>query len=126
MDNLSFDQKIAMLATAKTPQEKAELISKFSNNADFYVAMNSKTMPLEQYMKLNYGKFKPVRDRAALLRSQIKNKGWTDKKYEKYLGELPEDLIKDRPEFSAYVPKKQRDENMRAFFKNYPEYSVDF
>ena len=126
MDNLTFEQQIMMLAAAKGTPKYAELLNKFtSTDKDVFLAFNAKSIPFEKYMEMNREKFQPVADRAAYIRTQIKNRGWTDKKYEKYLGELPEDLVRERPEFSPYLPKKQRDENMRNFFKKYPQFRVD-
>lgn len=125
MDNLTFENKIALLALANSPKEKAELIAKFSNNAEFFVALNSKTMPLEQYMELNKEEFSVVARKAKTARDSMKNKGWTDKKYQRYLAELPEKLVLQRPEFNAHLPRKVLAENIRKFLAAYPQFRVD-
>ena len=122
---LTFENKIALLALAKTPAEKAALIKKFSTKADFFLAVNKRTMPLKQYMALNKHRFAEVVNRAKNLRDNMKNKGWTDKKYQKYVAELPEDLINDRPEFSASLDRKVFAENVRKFLIDYPMFRVD-
>lgn len=124
-NNLTFENKVALLALAKSPKEKAELIAKFSNNAEFFIAINRRTMPLSQYMELNKEKFAVVAKRAKHLRDSMKNKGWTDKKYQKYTAELPEDLVNDRPEFSAYLDQKILAKNIQAFLALYPQFRVD-
>lgn len=121
----SFEQKIALLVLAKNPKEKAELIQKFSNNTEFFTGFNARTMPFEQYMKLNAAKFAVVAKRAKLARDNMKNKGWTDKKYQKYLAELPEDLFLERPEFNSHQPQKVLDRNIQNFLIKYPEFRVD-
>ena len=120
-----FEQKIAMLVMAKNPKEKAELISKFSNNTEFFTGFNARTMPLEQYMQLKAKKFAVVAQRAKQARDNMKNHGWTDKKYQRYLAELPEDLFLERPEFNAHQPQKVLDQNIRNFLVKYPEFRVD-
>lgn len=125
MDNLTFEQKVAMLAMAKSPQEKQALIAKFSTNAAFFLGINKRTMPLKQYMDMNRDKFAVVAERAKDLRKNMKNKGWTDKKYQKYKAELPEDLFNDRPEFSAYLPQPELQANIKAFLVQYPMFRVD-
>lgn len=125
MDSLSFENRVALLALAKSPKEKAELIAKFSNNAEFFIGINKRTMPLSQYMELNKERFAIVAARAKTMRDSMKNKGWTDKKYQKMLAELPEDLVNDRPEFSAYLDKKVLAKNMKAFLEMYPQFRVD-
>jgi hypothetical protein len=121
----SFEQKIAMLALAKSPKEKAELVTKFSNNTEFYAAINRKTIPLDKYMELHKAEFAVVANRAKRIRDGIRNQGWTDKRYQKYTGELPERLLLERPEFSASLPRKQLGENIRAFLSAYPQFRVD-
>jgi hypothetical protein len=125
MDNLSFEQKIVLLALAKNPKEKAELVSKFSNNKEFFMGVNRRTMPLAQYMELNKDKFAPVAAKAKVLRDNMKNKGWTAKKYQKYLAEIPQEIFTDRPEFSAYLPQEQLKKNIEAFLSMYPQFRVD-
>lgn len=125
MDNYSFEEKVVLLALANTPKEKQELIKKFSTNKEFFVAINRKTMPLAQYMELNKEKFAVVARKAKRLRDSMKNKGWTDKKYQKYTAELPEDLINDRPEFSATLDRKVFADNVRKFLRSYPQFRVD-
>jgi hypothetical protein len=125
MDELTFDQKVAMLALAKNAKEKAELIRRFSNNKEFFIGINRRTMPLAQYMELNKEKFAVVAARAKRLRDAMRNKGWTDKKYQRYSAEMPEDLFNDRPEFNAHLPQKQLAENIRKFLIQYPMFRVD-
>lgn len=125
MDNLSFEQKIVALALANTPKEKKELIDKFSNNAEFFATINARTMPFEQYMKMHYEEFKPIIAEATRMRAQVNNKGWTEKKYQKYMGELPQRMLNERPEFSAFLPRKVFSANVRRFFDLYPEFRVD-
>ena len=122
---LSFEQKVAMLALANSPQEKADLIAKFSNNKEFFVAINRRTMPLAQYMELNKTKFAPVAAKAKWVRDNMKNHGWTDKKYQKYMAELPQELFYDRPEFSSYLPQVQLKKNIESFLSTYPQFRVD-
>lgn len=110
---------------AKSPQEKADLISKFSSDTEFFSKFNSKTMPLDQYMRLNAARFSSVAQRAKVARDGMRNKGWTDKKYQKYIAELPEDLFLERPEFSARLPRKVLAENVRRFLNTYPQFRVD-
>lgn len=124
-DNLTFENKIAMLVLAKTPQEKAELVAKFSNNKEFFIGYNAHVMPLAQYMELNKEKFASVAQRAKVARDNMKNKGWTDKKYQKYMAELPEALFLDRPEFNSHLPQKQLAANIRSFLAQYPQFRVD-
>lgn len=125
MENLSFDQKITLLAMAKNAKEKSALIDKFSSNAEFYLGFNARTMPLKQYMDLKREKFKHVVAKAKTIRDNIKNKGWTDKKYQRYWAELPEDLFLERPEFNAHLPQKTLTANIRAFLADYPMFRVD-
>lgn len=125
MDNLSFENKVALLALAKNAREKAELIKKFSSNTEFYMNFNARTMPLEQYMDLNAKDFAVVARRAKELRDNMKNKGWTDKKYQKYTAELPEKLILERPEFSANLDRKIFKQNVNRFLERYPQFRVD-
>jgi hypothetical protein len=125
MENLSFENKIALLALAKTPTEKAALIAKFSNNAEFFMGVNRRTMPLKQYMELNKEKFREVANRARTMRDSMKNHGWTDEKKQKIIAELPEDLVNDRPEFSAHLDRKVFGENVRKFLLEYPAFRVD-
>lgn len=125
MDNLSFEQKIAALLTARTPQERAEMVRKFSTNAEFFVRTNAAIIPLDQYMKLNREKFRPVAEKAAFIRSNIKNRGWTDRKYQKYLAELPPQLFDERPEFSAKLDRRVLKKNIDAFLRSYPMFRVD-
>lgn len=122
---MTFEQKIAALALARNQKEKQELINRFSNDQEFFVAVNASTMPLDQYMQLKAEKFKVVAERAKHARMNMKNKGWTDKKYQKYVAELPEDLFFDRPEFSVYLPQKQLQKNIRDFLVKYPQFRVD-
>jgi hypothetical protein len=125
MENLSFEQRIAMLALAKSPKEKAELITKFSNNREFYASINRRNIPLDKYMELHKEEFAAVAARAKRIRDGINNKGWTKEKYQKYTGEIPERLLLERPEFSATLPRKKLGENIRLFLKMYPQFSVD-
>lgn len=125
MDNLSFEQKVVMLALAKSPKEKADLVTQFSNNQQFFTAFNARRMPLDQYMKLNAKKFAIVAARAKILRDGMKNKGWTDKKYQKYMAELPEELLNERPEFNIHLSRKVLAENIRKFLNLYPQFRVD-
>ncbi len=122
---MTFEQKIAALVLARTPQEKQELINKFSSDTEFYLARNAPSMPLEKYMALNAEKFKPVVARAKVARDNMKNHGWTDKKYQKYVAELPEELFYDRPEFSVYLPQQQLQKNIKDFLIKYPQFRVD-
>ncbi len=125
MENTSFEQKIALLVLAKNPKEKAALIQKFSTNKDFFVGFNARTMPLAQYMKLKAPKFAVVAERARQARLNMKHGGWTDKKYQKYSAELPEDLFLERPEFNAHQPQKVLARNIRNFLTDYPQFRVD-
>jgi hypothetical protein len=125
MENYTFEQKIALLALANSPKEKAELIAKFSNSTEFFVAINRRTMPLSQYMELNKEKFAPVAAKAKWIRDSMKNHGWTDKKYQKYMAELPQELFYDRPEFSSYLPQAQLKKNIQSFLEAYPMFRVD-
>ena len=107
---MTFEEKMMLLASMKPGKEKQELLNKFTyGDKEFASRFYVDAVTLDQYMQANMERFKPVADRAAEIRKTMKNKGWSDKKYEKYLGELPEDLVKDRPEFSPYLPKKQRE-----------------
>ncbi len=125
MDNLTFEDKIALLVLANSPKEKADLITKFSNNKEFYTAFNARTLPLGKYMELNAEKFRPVAQKAKVARDNMRNKGWTDKKYQKYMAELPEQLFHERPEFSSYQPQKQLAANIKSFLIRYPQFRVD-
>ena len=122
---MNFEQKIALLVLAKNPKERAELVTKFSNDKEFFVTYNAKYIPLKQYMELNAEKFRPVAIRAKQIRDGIKNRGWTDKKYQKYLGEIPDQLFLERPEFSAYLPQKELQKNIENFLRDYPQFRVD-
>lgn len=121
---MTFEQKIALLAISD-PKKKLELINKFSTDAEFFVGFNARTMPLKQYMELKKEKFAEVVKRAKQARDNMRNKGWTDKKYQKYLAELPEDLFLERPEFNAHLTQKELNANIQAFLKDYPQFRVD-
>ena len=125
MDDLTFDQKISMLALAKTKEERAGLIKRFSTNAEFFVGVNARTMPLAQYMELKKDKFRQVANRAKVLRDSMQNRGWTDKKYQKYMAEIPEDLFLERPEFNAHLPQDVLKKNIQDFLSKYPQFRVD-
>ena len=125
-DNLSFEDKINLLAATPPGPKKHELIQKFaSSDSTFFKAINKSTMPLAQYMQLHAAEFSVVAERAKLIREGIKNKGWTDKKYQKYSAEIPERLCLERPEFSAALGRKKFGENVRAFLAQYPQFKVD-
>ena len=68
-------------------------------------------------MILKAMKFSVVSQRAKQARDNMKNRGWTDKKYQKFLGLLPEPMKSERPEFSHNLPKAEREKNLRAFLK---------
>lgn len=123
MENLSFERKLAMLALAKNPKEKAELLSKFSSSNDFHFNYKPGNMSMEEYMKQD--KFRAYLQHAKNTRDGMKNKGWTDKKYQKHIAEIPTDIFLQRPEFSAHLPRKVFAENMRKFLKDYPMFRVD-
>lgn len=122
---MTFEQKIAALVLTSDPKKKADLINKFSTDQDFFVRFNSRTMPLKQYMELKKEKFAEVVKRAAQARANMKNRGWTDKKYQRYLAEIPEDLFLERPEFNAHLPQKELKRNIEAFLAEYPQFRVD-
>lgn len=114
-----------MLALAKDATEKAALITRFSTNTEFFLGFNARTMPMKQYMELKAEKFKACAIKAKVIRDNIKNRGWTDKKYQKYLAELPEDLFLERPEFNAHLPAKVLAKNIENFLSAYPQFRVD-
>lgn len=113
------------LILAKSPKEKAELVTKYSTNKEFFLGYNKKRMPLAQYMELNKEKFAVVAARAKIMRDNMKNKGWTDKKHQRLMAEIPEDLFNERPEFSSTLPQKQLKKNIDAFLATYPMFRVD-
>lgn len=115
-----------MLIDAKGDTKKYnDLVTRFSNNKEFFSTFNAKRMPLDQYMSLHAEEFAVVAQRAKVARDNMRNRGWTDKKYQKYTAELPERLILERPEFSASLPRKQLAENIRKFLSLYPQFRVD-
>jgi alkylated DNA repair dioxygenase AlkB len=126
LNNLSFEDKINLMAATPPGPEKHALIQKLaSTDTEFFKAYNASTMPLDQYMKLHMEEFRPVIEKVKTIRMNINNRGWTDKKYQKYTAELPEKLILDRPEFNAHLPRKTFGENVRAFLIKYPMFRVD-
>ena len=122
---MSFEEKILALISAKNGNERQKLINKFSSEPEFASRYYIDAMSLDQYMQINAERFRPVAERAKILRDKIRNKGWTDKKYQKYLAELPEPLFTERLEFSNNLSKKIRDNNIRTFLNKYPQFRVD-
>jgi hypothetical protein len=121
----SFETKLLMLAVAKAGKERQELLNKFSADPMFASRFYVDAVTLDKYMEINAERFRPVAEKAAQLRAQMRNKGWTEKKYQKYLGELPEPMLFERPEFSSSLPQKIRDKNIRDFFTRFPAFRVD-
>ena len=122
---MTFEEKILALISAKDGNERQKLINKFSSEPEFASRYYVDATTLDQYMQINAKRFKPIADRAAYLRGLMRNKGWTDKRYQKYTGEIPEPLFLERPEFSSSIPRAIRDKNIRMFLQKYPQFRVD-
>lgn len=125
MDSLTFEDKVALLVLARDKKAKAELINRWNNDKEFYIKFNSRQIPLEKYMELNAERFRPIAEKAAIARMNMKNRGWTDKKYQKYIGELPEPLFHERSEFSGTLPQNVLKKNIHDFLTKYPAFRVD-
>ena len=123
---MTFEEKILLLASTPPGPEKQALLNKFTTgDIQFTSRYFLDAMPLDKYMEVNKERFRPVAEKAAEIRKDISNHGWTKDKTQIYLGEFPEPLEHERPEFSKSLPKKVRDENIRQFFKKYPAFRVD-
>ena len=123
---MTFEDKIKLLASTPPGKTKQELLNKFTfGDKEFASRYYVDAVTLEKYMEVNRHRFLDVIEKAKQLRFQMSNKGWTEKKYQKYLGEIPAAIMRERPEFSSYLPKKQREANIRMFFQKFPEYRVD-
>jgi hypothetical protein len=122
MDNLTFEQKIAALVCARTPQEKADLISRWANDPAFHYGLNGKTMPLEKYMAQD--KFKAVANQNKEIKKNQRNNGWNRSKTQKHIASIPADVFFNRPELNAHLPQKQFAENIRKFLRDFPAFKV--
>lgn len=126
MDNLSFEQKILMLAATKAGKEKQDLLNRFTfGDLKFTSRYYYDAVSLDKYMEANKERFQSVVEEVKEMRKNIKNHGWTDKKYQRLLGRYPECLDTERPEFSKYLPQKERERNIKMFFQKYPQFRLD-
>lgn len=123
---MTFEEKVRLLASTPPGKEKQELLNKFTfSDPEFTSRYYVDAVTLEKYMEINQARFQEVADEAKRLREGMRNKGWTDKKYQRFTGCIPEPLFTERPEFSHYLPKKIREANIRAFLAKYPAFRVD-
>lgn len=126
MHNLSFEDKINLMAATPPGPKKHALIQKFaSSDTTFFKAINASTMPFDQYMALHAEEFRLVAQKAKSIRDNVRNHGWTDKKYQKLTGEVPERMLNERPEFSSSLSRKQFSANMKWFLNKYPQFKVE-
>ena len=121
MDNLTFEQKVALLALS-SPQKKAELINRWKSDTEFHFGFNGSKMPLNQFMKQD--KFRSAEAYAKHLKNNQRNKGWNRSKTQKHIAEIPAEVFYKRPELNAHLPQKVFSENMRKFLQEYPGFKV--
>lgn len=122
MDDLTFEDKIALLVMAKDQKAKAELIARWSNDPEFHFGINARTMPLAEYMK--QGKFDATAKHAKELRKHLANRGWNKSKSGRLIAEIPADVFYNRPELNAHLPQKVFKANIEKFLKEFPAFKV--
>src|SRR5262245_54289907 len=89
--------------------------NRWKTDKQFFVGVNARTLPLKQYMELNAERFAHIAKEAAELRKSMKNHGWTDKKYQRLTGHIPDAVFNERPEFSAHLPQAEFQANIKKF-----------
>ena len=121
MDGLTFEQKVAMLALSNSDKRK-ELLNRWAQDSELHFALEGKRMPMEEYMKQH--KFAEDAKASKEIGLNTKDHGWTAKKQQKLIGQIPASIFFGRPEFSFNLPAKERAANIRKFLNEYPAFKT--
>jgi hypothetical protein len=128
---MTYEEKMKALAGIQ-PEDRDKLLLRIikgervniANNEDLFFQVNKDRMPLDRFVNRN--KFKDAAKATKVIKDGLYDPrhGRSRTKKLRLMGEIPAEIWFSRPEFSPFLPKEERDKNIKKFLNDYPAFKV--